>query len=141
MARPRNWIRRARRGAQAIEFGLIFPVLLIITAGIIDWSWYYSNHLTMLHAMREGMRLGASGDSDTSDAVADTEAAILAEFDAMGWTGVSISASLSEDNDVCMVQATVSLNATTLWGLVPSSSTHSATERMRMEDQDHCDGL
>jgi Flp pilus assembly protein TadG len=141
MARPRNVIRRARRGAQAVEFALIVPVLLMITAAIIDWSWYYSNQLSMLHAMREGMRIGAATDSDTGDAAADTEAAIQDQFDAMGWTGVSISTSISEDNGVCMVQATVSLNATTLWGLVPSPGTHSATERVRVEDQDHCEGL
>lgn len=141
MARPRNTIRRARRGAQAVEFALIVPVLLMITAAIIDWSWYYSNQLSMLHAMREGMRIGAATDSDAGNAAGQTTTEIQQQFDAMGWTGVSISASLTDDNGICMVEATVSLNATTLWGLVPSPGSHSATERVRAEDQDQCDVL
>jgi Flp pilus assembly protein TadG len=135
--------RKARKGAEAVEFALVFPVLLIVTAGIIDWSWFYSNHLTMLHAMREGMRYGASIDSDSTAADDYTETMVQDQLTAMGWTNCSapVSQLVLGSNDVCMVQTTLSCTATPLWGLVPSPDTMTATEQIRVEDQDHCDSL
>jgi len=40
----RAYNRRARRGAAATEFALVFPVLVALFAGMIDISWYLTHY-------------------------------------------------------------------------------------------------
>ncbi|HMV66600.1 MAG TPA: TadE/TadG family type IV pilus assembly protein [Myxococcota bacterium] len=54
---------RSRRGAAAIETALVVPVVLLITLGLMDWSWLmYRWHTVEASAMR-GVRL-LGGDPD-----------------------------------------------------------------------------
>jgi hypothetical protein len=58
--RLRQLLRRSRsqEGAVAVEFALIFPVLLLLVAGILDFGHYwYIGHVAS-DASREGARYG-----------------------------------------------------------------------------------
>jgi Flp pilus assembly protein TadG len=47
------------RGAEAVEFALVVPVLVLLVFGVVDFGWMI-NHDTMVNnASREGARLGA----------------------------------------------------------------------------------
>ena len=49
---------RAERGAIAVEFAIIFPVLILLVFGIIDFGHaWYMRHM-MSDASREGARYG-----------------------------------------------------------------------------------
>ncbi len=130
--------RKARRGAEAIEFALVFPVLMGITAGIIDWSWYYSQHLSLLHEVREGMRSAGSQDSDVFT-LGDAEDIIEARFVAQGVTGYTVTASYAPSGAVCLLDFAVTVGPyDPLWGLVPTPAQHNIHEKIRTEDQDIC---
>lgn len=50
---------REERGAQLVEFALVFPLLLLLTAGIIDMGLVIKDYQVVTNAAREGARLGA----------------------------------------------------------------------------------
>ena len=70
--RPAAWVRRmlpssihggsgADRGATAVEFALLLPLLLLIVMGIIDFGRMLNAQQTLTQAAREGARLVALG--------------------------------------------------------------------------------
>lgn len=134
--------RRSRRGSQAVEFALVLPVLLTLTAGIVDYGWYYSTELTVIHAVREGARAGAAADQG-DDACSIARVATVEALQASGFTTASPS-----NVDVEVVDAptigtggrtitvTVSMPYNELWGLVTTPTNMIAAMTMRMEDED-----
>jgi Flp pilus assembly protein TadG len=50
---------RDQRGAQLVEFALVFPIVLLVTAGIIDIGLLLKDYQVVTNAAREGARLGA----------------------------------------------------------------------------------
>lgn len=48
----------SRRGASAVEFALILPILVMITFGIIEFGAYMFNQQIITNASREGARAG-----------------------------------------------------------------------------------
>ncbi len=47
------------RGAAAVEFALVLPLLLLLVFGIIDFGRAYMAQISLTQAAREGARLGA----------------------------------------------------------------------------------
>lgn len=67
MKRPPCGGRRARdRGAAAVEFALVLPLLLLLVFGIIDFGRALNAQLTLTQAAREGVRLAALGYPDAN---------------------------------------------------------------------------
>jgi|CZKT01.1.fsa_nt_gi Flp pilus assembly protein TadG len=60
------------RGAAAVEFALLLPVLLLLLFGIIDFGRALNAQITLTQAAREGARLAALGEPDV---VSRTQAA------------------------------------------------------------------
>lgn len=60
------------RGAAAVEFALLLPVLLLIVFGIIDFGRALNAQITLTQAAREGARLAALGEPNV---VSRTQAA------------------------------------------------------------------
>lgn len=50
------------RGAAAVEFALLLPVLLFLVFGIIDFGRALNAQITLTQAAREGARLAALGE-------------------------------------------------------------------------------
>lgn len=56
-ARPGRWGRQPEdRGAAAVEFALILPVLLLLVLGIINFGYVFGQKLALNQAVREGAR-------------------------------------------------------------------------------------
>jgi len=49
------------KGASAVEFALLLPVLVMIVFGIFEFGIAYNNYIALTHAAREGARLAAVG--------------------------------------------------------------------------------
>lgn len=49
---------RSERGAAAVEFAVVLPVLLAIVFGAIDWGYYFFVREIVVNAAREGARVG-----------------------------------------------------------------------------------
>lgn len=48
---------RSERGAELIEFALIFPILLLVVVGIIDFGFLFQRFEVLTNATREGARM------------------------------------------------------------------------------------
>jgi Flp pilus assembly protein TadG len=57
---------REARGATAVEFALLLPVLVMLLLGILTSGLTYSRGISLSNAVREGARFGATGDATTA---------------------------------------------------------------------------
>lgn len=63
---------RQEKGAELIEFALVFPVLLMTVLGIIDFGFLFQKYQVVTNAAREGARvavLPGYGDADVQTRV------------------------------------------------------------------------
>jgi len=58
ISRQRSATRR-QRGAAAVEFALVLPLLLTLVMGTIDWGWFFYIDQLCTNAAREGARAGS----------------------------------------------------------------------------------
>jgi Flp pilus assembly protein TadG len=79
--------RRTDRGAAAVEFALVLPMLLLVVAGIVDLGRAMYTEITLTGAAREGVRVLVTGDASSADAQARAGTA------APGLTGLTVTAS------------------------------------------------
>ncbi len=63
------------RGAAAVEFALVLPLLLSLLFGIIEFGWAYGQMLDVRHGAREGARLVAVNDFPAGKTADDLTAA------------------------------------------------------------------
>ena len=65
--------KRPERGAVAVEFALVLPILAMLMMGIVTFGLAYNDHLALTNAIREASRFGATtlNDSNWDDAVVD----------------------------------------------------------------------
>jgi hypothetical protein len=49
---------RGERGASAVEFALVLPLLLLVMAGIVDYGMFFNNSLNVRQGVREAARQG-----------------------------------------------------------------------------------
>ena len=57
---------RDQRGAAAVEFALVVPILILLLIGMVTTAMAYSDHLSATNAVREGARYGAAADVTSS---------------------------------------------------------------------------
>jgi len=55
----RHRIIKSEKGASAVEFALILPILIILIFGIVQFGIAFNNYITITHAAREGARIAA----------------------------------------------------------------------------------
>ena len=63
-------LRRSDRGAVAVEFALLLPVLVLLVFGIIDFGRVLNAQITVTQAAREGARLAALENPNACDRAA-----------------------------------------------------------------------
>lgn len=68
---------RDERGAVALEFALVLPILLVVLIGIIEFSLLLNAQLTLTSAAREGARSMALHDSPATARAAVKNAAFF----------------------------------------------------------------
>lgn len=54
----RGW---RERGAAAVELAIVFPMLMLIIAGIVDFGRYFMVEIQLTNAVREGARVSVIG--------------------------------------------------------------------------------
>ncbi len=67
--------RRGERGAAAVEFALVLPVLLLLVLGMIEFSRVYNVQISLSNAAREGARSMAIHNNPTQARAAASLAA------------------------------------------------------------------
>jgi Flp pilus assembly protein TadG len=67
---------RSERGAVAVEFALVLPVLLLLVMGIMEFGRAYNAQLSLTHAAREGVRVMAISNDQAAARTAAKNAAV-----------------------------------------------------------------
>ena len=92
-------VRNRERGAAAVEFALVVPVLLVLVLGIAEFGRAYNIQTTLSGAAREGARVMALDNSTSPIAAATTKT--IAAAPTLGLSAGQISISPS----TCVVAA------------------------------------
>ena len=116
-----------RRGASALEMAFILPILLLVLAGIMDWSMMLFQQMSVVVAAGRGARIAAG--------VAEREGPTgLARASAEAWLArfglapelAEVSASLGGSGDAATITVTVTVPYHPLVGLIPMPDRASA---------------
>ena len=78
------------RGAVAVEFALVAPVLVMLLLGIMEFGRAYNTQVTLSSAAREGARVMAIGNSPSAARTAAKNAAVSLQ-PALSDTNITIS--------------------------------------------------
>lgn len=106
---------RVQRGAVAVEFALVLPLLLLLLLGMMDYGWYFFCRLSVTNAAREGARAGTTvpnGDADK----AKTTAQAFINSAGLGAQNTTIDVSIG--SNPTSVTVDVKMNFTPLVGFV-----------------------
>jgi hypothetical protein len=129
--------RDREKGASAVEFALVLPLLLTLVFGIMEAGWLFAQQVEVRNAAREGGRLAVvdfpdPGSSSLIIAETCSRAVLSAE---------RASVYLSQNNagtDSASAVVTVSQRYESLTGFLPmfNNLTISSTAEMRIERED-----
>lgn len=87
--------RRDERGASAVEFALIVPVLVLLLMGTVSTGLAYNDHISLTNAVREGARYGAGADITSSSWAANVQTRVQQVY--FNAAGIAPT-----DNQVCV---------------------------------------
>ncbi len=134
--------RQKRRGANAIEFALTFPVLVLMLAAMVDYGWYFGQRQWVLGAVREASRAGAlASQDDDAVALATTRANAMLTQAGLNPSNATVEVGFTGDPPNVMIEVEVSHPFTPLMGtlsiLGPVAYPDTLNARLvaRMEDQ------
>ncbi|WP_210480637.1 TadE/TadG family type IV pilus assembly protein [Naasia sp. SYSU D00948] len=116
------------RGAAAIEFALVLPLLLLLILGILEFGRIYNIQISLSNAAREGARTMAI-ENDAAAARSAAAAAAPSLNPALSTGAVAISPATCGAGQTAT--ATVSYTVTLLTGYFGTSIPLSATGAMR----------
>jgi Flp pilus assembly protein TadG len=123
----------ARRGANAVEFALVLPVLLTFTFGVVDLGWA---HL-LRHAASSAATAGARSGALTAQEAGPNDRAAASAQGRWNELGLSLAPTIvafrEGDPEVMVVRVQAPLEP--LIGFVVSEGTVEVTAVQRMEDQ------
>jgi Flp pilus assembly protein TadG len=66
------------RGQALVEFALVFPLFILLLAGMIDFGMGLSQYMTIINAARESARLGVTACTNPTGCKAAVEAKAIA---------------------------------------------------------------
>ena len=91
---------KIRRGASALEFALTLPVVMVVLAGILEYGWYLFQLANVVHALRDGTRIGVT--VPLADTITPTDRAEQHARSVMNGLGVPC-----DEDDGCTVTAVI----------------------------------
>ena len=128
----------SRRGANAIEFALVLPVMVALMGGIIEYGWYFHREVVLEGVVQDVTRVAATTpttDQRSPQKVAEDE--LVARLDALGYEGpVNLSVQVTGHYPDARLDVGVALPNESLLGFtsyVPKQLVSTAS--MRLEDQ------
>lgn len=139
---PSTSPRHARRGNASIEFALVAPVVVTLLGGVVEWGQFTTQELAVIHAVREGARLGAAEGGALIEEGSNAELAALVESRVQ-----SVLVDMGQDGDAANVNTAVdlfeghnlitvscSLDYAPVFSLVPSPGSLSSELTMLVEE-------
>lgn len=142
--------RSNRRGAQAVEFALVLPLLLAIFGGIVDYGWYFSQNMAVISAARDGARAGSTTTATSgATACSRAEEAAFSSLQAAGFTTATRTMIVVDQSDSIdgtsggdvMLRVVVAIPYGRLWlpaGWVPADLRGRIVSRAEDQDLGNC---
>lgn len=112
--------RSSRRGSAVLDAALVFPILLSLTFGTVEFGYYFYVKHTLQGAAREGCRAAITPSASNTDVTtAITNSLTAANLQGSGYT-VKIESPLGTTANVSSVSAgsTLYVTVTATWGTV-----------------------
>jgi hypothetical protein len=100
-------LKRAQRGQLMVEVAVVFPLLVFVALGLVQFALYYHAHNVVQTAVQEAARVAARRDASLHDGQARGEALIMAGWNRGDRVDVTV-ASINYGAPDEMVQASVS---------------------------------
>lgn len=85
------------RGASAVEFALVVPLLLVLLFGIINFGVLFSQQLTMNNSVREGARRAVVGDPNAPRSCAQIITSVRNELAALALDPDEVDVQITTD--------------------------------------------
>lgn len=104
--------RASERGAVAVEFAILAPVLIMILLGIMEFGRAYNAQISLTNAAREGVRVMAISNNQPAARTAARNAAV-ALTPALADTNITFSAAGCATNAQMTVTVTYTLSTLT----------------------------
>lgn len=120
--------RSNRRGASAVEFALIMPVLIALVMGLVDYGWFFTVQGQTMSALSSSMNAGAhlnptesdgDGRCDSCVETAAGHAAIALQNLGHRVTSADLTPQIERISGTCALTLTVHLDHQSIVGLVP----------------------
>lgn len=116
---------RSERGAAAVEFALVLPILLVLVLGTIEFGRAYNTQISLTHAARESARTMAITNDWTKAVTTGKSASPSLDTTKMQFSAVPASCVANS-----MVQITIKYPLKTVTGII-SDTTLSGMAAMR----------
>lgn len=132
---------RNRRGSNALEFALTLPIIVAVLAGILEYGWYLFQLSNVVHALRDGTRIGVTVPStDETGAETRAETHARAVMDGLGVPcsdGMScvVKATIEPAGDAQTLRMNIEVDYSPLVGLLPTPSQLRGSFTMMMQEQ------
>jgi len=127
-----------RRGSTAIEFALTLPVIFVIMAGILEYGWYLFQLSSVVHAVRDGTRIGVTVPLDEGpEAIATTHARNVLEGLGVscGSGACNVEGALVPTGDITVLRLEIEVPYEPVIGLLPHPSHLHSHFSMMMQDR------
>jgi Flp pilus assembly protein TadG len=110
---------RSERGAAAVEFALVVPILLAILMGTIEFGRAYNAQISLTHAARETARSMAVNDDgvDSAETWEDAVGSGIAAAPSVNLTSTHFTAVPASCASAAMIEVTVSYPLDTITGI------------------------
>lgn len=125
----------ARRGAEAIEFALTIPVLLLLAGGIIDFGWFTTHQSSIQAAASVGARAASRTPSDEDP---ESTAKLFAQrsLDDARITDATVETQLTNlANGDAAIEVRITAPYSGLWGFLPLDVDYDGRAVYRLDDQ------
>ncbi len=132
---------RIRRGASALEFALTLPIVMVVLTGILEYGWYLFQLSNVVHALRDGTRIGVTVPlDDDGGPVPRAETHARAVLDGLGVPcteggGCIVRANIAVVGDVEAMTMSIEVDYSPIVGLLPSPALLRGEFTMMMQEQ------
>jgi Flp pilus assembly protein TadG len=106
--------KASERGAVAVEFAIIAPILVMLLLGIMEFGRAYNTQLTLTNAAREGVRVMAIA-NDPAAAKTAAQSAAASVSTSIPVTDITLSTQVCSTG--AQVTLTISYNLSTITGI------------------------
>ncbi|MFL5306947.1 MAG: TadE/TadG family type IV pilus assembly protein [Polyangia bacterium] len=130
--------RPAERGAAAVEFALIFPLLALVLFGALEFGWVLFQQFNLANAIRDGIRQGVTvAQTSSPDPGATAVQVARQDLQKLGVTTSSVVLTATYAGSVPTRTMTLSADMTyrKLTGFIPTPAhlTYSMTMMLEMQ--------